>query len=814
MATLRILLPDATTNYVKNPALRYDTTGWTASGATLTRSLDYARFNVASLKAVAAGVVIGEGCYYRVNDLQGVSEPVTASVYVRGNGIVRVRLTTNNTYLSENIELSPTRWQRVVVTGYSVGGNDVRIYVETAGRIQAATFYVDGAQIERHPYATTYCDGDRPGCYWNVLAHGSVSSRDGDTRLGGRWVDLGGCDRQESNLYFTVVGGLGVAPIRNDIQAYADAPGSYYQSTKVLDRVVTITFCTRHTELRRVAVASLRDLHKLRHMLWDILKPDRTAGGQEFLIEYQDGFLPVYFRARYDGGMEGEWDVRNEWVNSFPIRLLVVSPFLTEDNQEVKQLDSGYNLVVNRAIRRFDGIWGEMNGGMDNTILDFEIGSRGEIIAAGQFVHANNKVTAVDPMIFANRICYWDGTQWRGYGGGANNIIRAIAVAPNGDVYAVGDFTTIGGVACNRVARWNSAGSTWVAMGTGLPATGRAVRVAPDGQVYVGGDFVTAGGVTAKYIARWDGGSWHPLGAQNGLNNSVYAIAISPDGSQVIAGGSFTDEFGSPAILALNRVGLYYPATDDWWELGDGFDSTVLALTWAPSGRLYACGQFTEAGNATGQVLLYIAYFNGAQWFDLNGGADNIVRGIDVAASGQVLAVGDFQRIGGVDADYAALWNGSTWVALDIGIGAPGYAGIFDRKSNIYLGSGTTIDLSSQNTVSNIGSAEVSPVLYIQGPVILKWIENQTSKKRLYADLAILSNEEIFIDFSKGTALSTVRGDLAYAILPGSDFRAWKLLPGDNRIVALMTNGVAPKLQLSYVPRHWSADATQSTESF
>lgn len=813
MTSLRILVPDGTTNYVKNPSFRYDTTGWTAAGSVISRVLDYARFNIASLKVVTTGAALGEGCFYRVSDLRNISEPITASVYVRGSGIVRVRLTTNNTYLSENIELLPTRWQRVEVSGYSNGGDDVRIYVETVFRIQAATFYVDGAQIERHAYATTYCDGDQEGCWWNVLSHGSISTRPVDTRTGGRWISLVGCDRAEPDLYFTVVGGLGVAPIRNDIQSYADAPGSYYQSTKVLDRVVTITFFTKHEKLRRTRDVTLQHLHRLRSMLWNILKPDKTSGGQEFLIEYQDGARPVYLWARYDGGLEGEWDVRNEYVMSFPLRLLAVSPFLFEDDQEVATLDFRYSLTANFILRRFDGNWSEMNGGLDDPPRSLAIGKRGEIVAGGAFVHANNKVTALDPMIFANRVCYWNGDKWVGYGTGANDAIFAVAVAPNGDIYVTGQFTSIGGVACNRVARWNSATSAWVAMGTGLDNTGFAIRVAPNGDVYVGGAFTAAGTSTAKYIARWDGSSWHRLGASGGLNNDVFAIAISDDGTQVFAGGEFTDEYGTPGILALNYVGLYYPATDDWWEVGDGFNNIVRCLDISPSGRLYAGGDFVEAGNLTGQVMLYIAYFNGAQWFDMNGGADNIVRCLDVSALGQVIAGGDFTRIGGVDANYCALWNGSVWVALDTN-GGPVYACLFDDQGNIYLGSSFIADYASVTIVENIGSAEVSPKLYILGQGTLKWIENQTSRRRLYADLDILTGEEIMIDFAHGTAISTVRGNLSWGIQPGSDFRSWKLLPGRNEIAALMENNLASKMQLSYTPRHWSADATHDIESF
>jgi hypothetical protein len=198
----------------------------------------------------------------------------------------------------------------------------------------------------------------------------------------------------------------------------------------------------------------------------------------------------------------------------------------------------------------------------------------------------------------------------------------------------------------------------------------------------------------------------------------------------------------------------------------------------------------------------------------MNGGADDTVYGLDIAPNGQVLAVGLFTRIGGVDANFAALWNGSTWVALDANISATSFAGIFDAKGNIYIGTGAIVDYASTTVVSNIGSAEVSPILYILGQGTLKWIENQTSRRRLYADLEILAGEEIFIDFSQGTARSSVRGNLSFAILPGSDFRSWKLLPGNNEIVALMENVLSSKMQISYIPRHWSADSTQGIEAF
>src|SRR5688572_22774474 len=57
-------------------------------------------------------------------------------------------------------------------------------------------------------------------------------------------------------------------------------------------------------------------------------------------------------------------------------------------------------------------------------------------------------------------------------------------------LYAGGDFTTAGGVAANRIAKWN--GSNWSALGSGMNRTVRALAMHDDGggpALYAGGDF-------------------------------------------------------------------------------------------------------------------------------------------------------------------------------------------------------------------------------------------------------------------------------------------------------------------------------------
>ena len=115
----------------------------------------------------------------------------------------------------------------------------------------------------------------------------------------------------------------------------------------------------------------------------------------------------------------------------------------------------------------------------------------------------------------------------------------ALATQPQGDLVAVGSFTTAGGVAANRVARWD--GIAWAPLGTGTDGPVLAVEALPNGDLVVGGWFTAAGGAVANRIARWDGTSWSTFGT--GMNNPVHALAMTLD--DLAVGGSFTTASGS-----------------------------------------------------------------------------------------------------------------------------------------------------------------------------------------------------------------------------------------------------------------------------
>lgn len=807
---LRVLVPDATVNYITNPSLRYDTTGYNAVGSTISRTLDQARFGIASLKVVCNGSAIGEGAFYRVSSLSGVSDYITASAYVRGQGKIRLRLIDNPTgkeWYSPVTVLNLKGFVRISATGLSTGSNDLRVYVETTGRAQAVTFYADGFQMERKPYPTTYCDGDQPGCRWNLVAHGSNSSRDAYTRLGGKWVPLAGPCRPNNDIYVTVLGGMGMPPLTNNTQPWANAPGSYFQNIKVLDRVVTLTFHAKN-QSRLIGSPKLDKLYELRQQLIDIIKPDRTAGSEAVLFEYDDGERPLYMRFRYEAGLEGEWDIRNQWVNSFPIRLLAVDPFWAEDNQNVADLDFSDTIPITAgqadSWARVNGVWSNMKNtagfSLDNTVLCMAIGPKGEVYAGGAFTVSG-----------LNRIARWDGLNWTVLGNnGANGTVWAIATAPDGTVYATGDFTVIGGVAATRIAKYNPLTNTWSALSTGLNATGRALCIAPNGRVYVGGDFTTAGGVTVNRICYWDGFQFRVVGTPAGLNNPVYAIVNAGDGATLYIGGLFTfpSAGGSPAFQRVAAIdlttNLLRVTADSAFTSG-----TCRALAVGPDGTLYA------------GVDSQMSYLSGRTWSQLGDGlSGGNIYSLSFGPDGTLYASGTFVRSGTTPTFMMAKWSKGAWNALDAILSKYGatqviYSILAHPNGDLYVGADLIVlnsFVSGITNVTNDGTTEVQPFVYVSGTGVLRFLENQTTKKRVYFNITLLSGEEIFIDFSKSTISSNLRGSMIGYILSGSDFKSFSLIPGINKIAAFMTDDVGGLMKIGYTPSHWSADSVVDAE--
>ncbi|MBL9076385.1 MAG: hypothetical protein JNL08_02710 [Planctomycetes bacterium] len=286
--------------------------------------------------------------------------------------------------------------------------------------------------------------------------------------------------------------------------------------------------------------------------------------------------------------------------------------------------------------------WSQLGGTPNAGVWALLRSANGNLVVGGSFTMLG--------FTSASRIATWNGSTWNTMGGGLDNSIvsrvNSIAQLPNGDLVVGGWFSTVGGVACNKIARWN--GSAWSPLGSGMDLNVYALAVLPTGDLVAAGNFTTAGGVPCANIARWNGSAWSPLGA--GTNNSIAALAVLADG-RLVAGGSFTSAGGAPAT----RIAVWDGSV--WAPLGTGLQgsgASVAALLALPNGDLLAAGNFTGAGGLTANR---VARWNGSVWSPLGlglGGAFTIVNALTQLANGDVAAGGSFTSSGAAATNHVA----------------------------------------------------------------------------------------------------------------------------------------------------------------
>ncbi len=329
--------------------------------------------------------------------------------------------------------------------------------------------------------------------------------------------------------------------------------------------------------------------------------------------------------------------------------------------------------VAANSIARWDGAtssWHPLGSGMAgyaSHVSALAIGPDGSLYAGGHLTIAGS--------VAATHIARWDGatSSWHPMGSGLSYYVHALASGSDGSLYAGGDFIIVGGVAATHIARWD--GAEWRRLSLGGGMRGNSVYASafgPDGSLYAGGSFITAGEVMTNHIARWDGFLWHTLGS--GMNDWVYALAFGPDGS-LYAGGHFTTAGG----VAANRIARWDGATSSWHPLGSGmaggggghpscYGPYVTTLAVGPDGLLYAGGCFTAAG---GVAANHIARWDGSQWHPLGSGMSWYVEALALGPDGSLYAGGSFRTAGGVAASGIARWDGATssWHPLGSGLG-------------------------------------------------------------------------------------------------------------------------------------------------
>jgi WD40 repeat protein len=242
---------------------------------------------------------------------------------------------------------------------------------------------------------------------------------------------------------------------------------------------------------------------------------------------------------------------------------------------------------------------------------------------------------------------------------GFNNGVKALAVLPDGNLIAGGNFDVAGSTGANRIARFNPATNLWTPLGAGVDGEVRVMAVLPNGDLIVGGSFNTAGPIATRGIARYNPAlnAWSAVG---GVVGSVNALVVLPNGD-LLAGGSFSSAGG----ISANNIARLNTSTNAWSPLaqgvGGGQVNAILAL---PGGDFVVGGYFSSAGGVIASAIARFSPTNNT-WSAMGSGVYGGVRALALLPNGDILTNG---RIGGLDADidYVARYNVSTnvWSAL------------------------------------------------------------------------------------------------------------------------------------------------------
>ncbi|MCA9753599.1 MAG: hypothetical protein KC591_15500, partial [Gemmatimonadetes bacterium] len=281
----------------------------------------------------------------------------------------------------------------------------------------------------------------------------------------------------------------------------------------------------------------------------------------------------------------------------------------------------------------------------------------------------------------------WDGNTWIDPAFSTDDRITRIEALDLGggpELYVAGEFSQIGGIPANHIAKWD--GVTWSALGSGINV-GYFLDFQtwdPDGPgpspavlVVAGESLTLAGGVPVDRVAQWDGSAWSDLGGGVFGYYGVTGLGTYDE-----------DGDGTASLFAVKNTGITNGVCDyddwlfrldgpGWSSFGTGYGFYLADLeTYDPDGagpadeQLYMPLQFhcTLVEDPPGQAL---ARWNGSTFQDL---------GFPHSSEPGPLAVVDLDGDGpGYESLFAtnvtgageiAGFDGTSWTVVGRGVGS------------------------------------------------------------------------------------------------------------------------------------------------
>ena len=377
-----------------------------------------------------------------------------------------------------------------------------------------------------------------------------------------------------------------------------------------------------------------------------------------------------------------------------------------------------FNGILNSRIGRLyedgsvDTTFNFGGSGVNNTVRNAVVQSDNKVVIVGTFTAYNG--------ILANRITriLSDGTLDPSFatGLGANNIIYTVLLQTDGKIIIAGNFTSYNGILVNRIARLLPDGTIDHTFNSGLGADAiiEASVLQPDGKIIIGGRFTTFNGLSYNRIVRLNAGGSVDSSflVEIGFDKNVYALALQSD-NKVIVGGSFLTYkgIGAKRILRLGTDGNL----DATFNSSVGFSNgEVRCLLVQPDDRVLVGGTFSGSYNGVAVKRMLRLLSSGIPDTTFSVNLNGALYSACFTANHKVIIGGIFNSVSGISKHRIAriklctnssAWNGTSW---SNGLPSAERTLIFDSSFNTVssinacscsISSGNTVTIADGNTL-------------------------------------------------------------------------------------------------------------------
>lgn len=792
---LWIISPKESVNLCTNPSFETNTTNWAQTAPTTITRVDDPWSGAYGLSwAATSGKYLTYGgttsfsltsdanyaiSFYCYSSTADTTSTVTAEVMpligATATGHIHAPVTTS--------------WRRVVLNVYvppaKAGLHTLRISVN-----QSMSIIIDAVQIEQvledgvtlfgtvNQGATTYFDGSTTGTInnaqvtspqysWQGKAHESVSSRSIGAANGGTPINL------QNALDFTIVGVIGgdnPTP-NNQMVNFNGIDGASLVDILIPARQLTM--------VGRISATSKESLARKVSTFLQYFGRDTTAIRQAkyFIFQYKRGRelvgQPLYFSGIVVNSANAP--VSNDLAYTVSITINMLDPFFYGHTES-------FSLPVNDLSQLYSSL---------SYVPDFTKTSSSALSSVAQTLYD------------------------------ANGSIRAMVVAPNGEIFIGGDFTLFDNTADTAyIVKYSPITKTYTGLRPGADALNgsvSALAITPDGaDLWIGGTFTTANGVAANRIVRYTiaTGVWSTYGAGagggvGGGGLAVYAIAINRTRKvtsgggypyDVYIGGGFT---ATAALVPVYRIAKTSSTSNVWQQIGtgSGMNGDVYSLAYNNNlNRLYIGGAFTTSQGGAANAFVGICYINTSA----SGTTVAFYTGVNVATGGYVYSIyssdvdnalyigGSFtSTFAGAALLRAASFNGVVWNQVDFGF-SDGIVYDFQPYNNGFVMTGTFTSGGGYSGLFN-GTA------YYNGQTIAPLPVSGLGKG--FYNSIVTPDNALYLGLIRTVNQTIASGQLAKQIYKGTAAAAivWQIYHNDPAVYEFVLNQVANLTQQTAV---------------